>query len=695
MTKALAECRISSMNQLNIRKIWKEFMEEKGHVEVANVSLVPQNDPSLLFVNSGMFPLVPYLTGQVEPPSHKLFNIQRVARFNGRDDDITEVGDSRHASFFHMIGNWSIGEYFKETQIPQISEFLIEKLGIDINNFYVTVFEGDDNAPRDDESINLWKDVFKKYGINAELSDTRIEYTKDGEKVISTDKNWEAGKDKNERIFMYPFKKNWWMRGDAVGELGGPDSEMFYDTGLTHDLKYGEYCHVNCDCGRFIEIGNNVFMQYVKNASGGWDKLKQKNVDYGGGLERISMAVANTSDMFLTPDFYPIIEKLEQISDKKYNSLDKKIFQVIADHMRAAVFAIADGVIPSNKDQGYPVRRLIRRAVRFSKFLEIEKDFAKEITETVIEMFTQYYPHLTEKKVSIIEEIEKEEKKFLSTLEKGISQLHKIVMENIKEQEHLDNRNILSAKDVFDLYQTYGFPIETTVEELKKYEDIDSKNKIDQSKLLSEVRELLKRHKEMSKAGSEQKFKGGLADTSDKTTVLHSTAHLFLEAARRVLGDHVHQRGSNITAERIRFDFSHPAKLTDEEIKNIEQIVNDNIDLNLERELKEYNTDEAFTLGAEGEFREKYGDKVNVYKFWKPLKEVIAIDQQYSLGIQKAIERDRDIESNFRDQYVYSFEICGGPHVNNTNEIKKYGRFKITKEESSSAGVRRIKAELV
>ena len=663
----------------DVRKIYTEFMKSKGHHEIPNVSLIPENDSSLLFVNSGMFPLVPYLTGQVEPPSKRLFNIQRCARFNGRDDDISEVGDSRHASFFHMIGNWSIGDYFKETQIPQIFELLVEKLEIDINKLYVTVFEGNNDAPRDNESIEIWKQVYKKYGIYAEVSETLVDYS-DGEKVIAKD-GWSAGRNPNERIFLYPYKKNWWLRGEAVGELGGPDSEMFYDTGLKHDPKFGEVCHVNCDCGRFLEIGNNVFMQYIKNDKGGWDLLNQKNVDFGGGLERLMMAVMGVDDMFKTSDFWPIIEKLQDITGKKYDEQENKIqrsWQVIADHMRAAVFSIGDGVLPSNKDAGYCIRRLIRRAVRFARRLGIENNFSEEIVNVVVDMFKEYYPHLDSERQTIIDEISKEEKKFSNTIKSGLKELNKLV----------DVGSVITAENIFNLYQTYGFPLEMSVEEIQNIE-AEKGREFDAKKILQETIDLINHHKEISKAGAVKKFKGGLADTQEETTRLHTAAHLFLEAARRILGDHVHQRGSNITSERLRFDISHPEKITPEQIKQIEDIVNEAIDKEYDRTIIELSTPEAFRLGAEGEFGHKYGDNVSVYKFFRN-----ADTHQYSVGVTEAIEKDKSIESEFNNEEVYSFEICGGPHVINTRELKKSGHFKITKEESVSAGVRRVKGIL-
>ena len=688
------------MHEINVRDEFLNFFTSKGFQQIPNMSLAPQNDPSLLLVNSGMFPLVPFLTGQVEPPSKRLMNVQRCVRFRGSgNDDIEEVGDNRHTTFFHMLGDWSIGDFFKDTQIPLIAEFLFEKLKLDPTKFFVTVFEGNEFAPRDDESISLWKDIFKKYGIDAKVSSVKFEYSANEERVIAPS-DWSIMSDPNEKIFLYPMKKNWWKRGDAPGELGGPDTEMFYAVDMNHNNKYGPVCHVNCDCGRFIELGNNVFMQYIKNDKNGWDELPQKNVDFGGGLERMSVAASGQNDIFLTSDFYPIIRKLEELSGKKYEMEEnKRAMRIIADHMRCAVFVISDGVIPSNKDNGYAARRVIRRAVRFARDLGVEATFAKEITEVIINISRKYYPHLEENTFFIIEQIAKEEQKFSNTLNKGLRELEKIIYEssaiqkNAKDKQELSDV-IITPEQIFNLYQTYGFPIEMTLEEVKtiaKEKELNFK----EEGLLENVHEYIKKHQEISRAGMEQKFKGGLADTTIKTTMLHTTAHLFLEAARRVLGDHVHQRGSNITPERIRFDFSHNTKLTADEIKRIEEIVNQQIDLELDRIVMEYNTDEAFALGAEGEFREKYGDTVNVYKFYLPIDKVKIMSQQYPEGIKKAIERDPDIENYFKNEYIFSFEICGGPHVKNTKEIKIHGHFKITKEESSSAGVRRIKAELV
>ncbi|MEI7604319.1 MAG: alanine--tRNA ligase-related protein, partial [bacterium] len=515
------------MKKIDIRKEFSEFLQSKQFTEIPNVSIVPQNDPSLLFVNSGMFPLGPYLRGEVQPPSKRLFNIQRCVRF----DDIEEVGDDRHTSFFHMIGDWSIGDFFKETQIPMMAEFIFEKLGVDPNKFYVTVFEGNDIAPRDDEAIKLWTQVFEKYGVKARVSDVKFIGKECLPELVEGDR-WEIGEDKTERIFAYPMKKNWWQRGNAAGELGGPDSEMFYETDRKHDTKYGEVCHVNCDCGRFIEIGNNVFMQYILNENGGWDPLPQKNVDFGGGLERFLLAVSGQSDIFLTEEFYPVIEELEKLSGQKYTEENKKQFQIIADHMRGAVFIIADGVFPSNKDQGYILRRLLRRAIRASRKIGIETNFAKGIVEVIINMFSQYYPYLEERKTSIIEEVEKEEKKFINTISKGLKELERIIYTSQAVQlqsKEAKEISIVTPEQVFDLYQTYGFPVEMTLEEVKsvvKEKGLD----FDEKEILKQVRDLIKHHQELSRSGAEQKFKGGLADTSEKTTAFHSTAHLFLEA---------------------------------------------------------------------------------------------------------------------------------------------------------------------
>lgn len=660
---------------MDVKQKYIEYMNSTGHTQIPNVSLLPQNDSSLLFVNSGMFPLVPYLSGIVDPPSNKLFNVQRCARFNGREDDIEEVGDNRHLSFFHMLGNWSIGDYFKETQIPQITKFLVEVLGIDPKRLYVTVFEGDELVPKDDESIKIWKDVFQKYDIAAHDSDFKIRYI-DGKEIINVKNNWKVGEN-NERIFSYPYKKNWWMRGDVVGELGGPDSEIFYDTYLPHNKKYGEICHVNCDCGKFVELGNNVFMQYIKNENGGWDKLEQKNVDFGGGLERLIMVAMGESDILKTYFFWPIIEKIESLCGFKYE--DKKIeYAIIADHIRAAVFTIADGAIPSNKDAGYCVRRLIRRSIRNGLKLGIDQEFLSILVEVVIDIYRSDYPHLEDKKDFIITEIQKEEKKFANTIKGGLKELAKISS---------DISNI-TAENIFNLYSTYGFPLEMSIEEIQLIAR-DKNLPFDSKTILTQTKELIKNHQEISRAGLDKKFKGGLADSLEQTTRLHTAAHLFLESSRRVLGDHVHQKGSNITQERMRFDISHPQKISNLEIQQIENLVNKTIDKEFSRIIVELPTKEAFKIGAEGEFEDRYGDRVNVYKFFKPSK-----TPTFSVGITNAIKNDSTIADNFRGEEVFSFEICGGPHVLNTKELRESGYFKIIKEESVSAGIRRIKAVL-
>jgi len=616
-----------------LREKYLNFFKERGHEIVPSASLVPENDPTTLFTGSGMQPMLPYLMGETHPLGKRITDSQK----SFRSGDIEEVGDNRHTTLFEMLGNWSLGDYFKQEQIPWIFEFLTETVGLDPKNIYVTVFRGDERLKivRDNEAVNIWQKVFKKKCIEAKVVDNA---EKDG---------MQGG-----RIFFYPVEKNWWSRVGVpdnmpVGEPGGPDSEMFWDfgedLGLHEKSKWKDQpCHVNCDCGRFLEIGNSVFMEYLKTEDG-FELLKQKNVDFGGGLERILAAANNNPDVFLTDIFQEAKEKVEKISGKKYTD-NPEAFRVILDHLRAATFLISDGVYPSNKDQGYFVRRLIRRAVRYAHNLGVENpaqggsasggNFCSEIAKIYIEKFKDPYADLEKNSVRILEELEKEEDAFRKTLEKGLNKFEKL--------------NSLTGKDAFDLYQTYGFPLEMT-KELGEEKGL----KIDEEEFKKEF----KKHQDLSRTAAEGKFKGGLADHSEKTTAFHTTTHLMLAGLRKILGNDVHQKGSNITEERIRFDFSYPEKLTDEQKQAVEDYVNEAIKAKIPVKMEEMSLEEVREQGAEGAFENKYGDVVKVFS----------------------------IEG-------FSKEICGGPHVANTRDIK--GKFKIKKEESSSAGVRRIKAVL-
>src|SRR3989344_766690 len=603
------------------REKYLEFFTTRGHAVVPSASLLPQNDPSTLFVSSGMEPLVPYLLGQPHPAGKRLVNIQKAVRTG----DIEEVGDNRHLTFFEMFGNWSLGDYFKKEQLPWVLELLTKELGLDKERIWVTCFEGDAalGVPKDTESAEIWKSL----GIP------------------------------EERVYFYDATKNWWSRSGTPehmpgGEPGGPDSEVFYEyPEILHDKKFGEHCHPNCDCGRFIELGNSVFMEYVKKEDGSFEKLQQRNVDFGGGFERLAAAASNTDDVYAVGVLRDEIKKLEEWSGKKYNTNttslktqvyeDVRAFRVVADHVRAATFLIGDGAQPSNVERGYVVRRLLRRAVRHSDTLGVPAGALKNLVAVVAAEYQNSYPTIMAQQAAIESAIEKEEQQFRKTLERGM-----------KELERFTRGGTLSADDAFQLFTTYGFPIELIAEEagLKGIKQIDMEG----------FKELLKQHQELSRAGSGQKFKGGLADTSEKTTRLHTAHHLLLKALQQVLGPHVHQRGSNITQERLRIDFAHDKKLTTEQLEQLEQLVNDKIKEDLPVVRTEMAKEEAEQLGAEHEFGAKYPDRVSVY----------------SVG---------PLEN------AYSIEFCGGPHAERPGGL---GRFKILKEEAVAQGIRRIKAVL-
>ena len=650
-----------------VRQKFLSFMKDKGHAVIPSASLVPENDPTTLFTGSGMQPMVPYLLGQPHPKGKRIADSQK----SFRSQDIEEVGDNRHTTFFEMLGNWSFGDYFKKEEIEWIWEFLIDDLKLDPNNFYVTCFSGSSEfgIDKDATSAKLWQDLFAKKGIEAKISD-------DGERGIQ----------EGERIFYYTEKKNWWSRAGVPanmpeGEPGGPDSEMFYDFDPTLEKKTHENskykalpCHVNCDCGRFLEIGNNVFMQYKKTASG-FEELPQMNVDHGSGLERYVCALRNDADIFNIDVFDGAKEILENRSGKKYASDDATTYamRVVLDHLRATIFLIGDGVFPGNKDQMYFVRRLIRRAVRFARNLGISDSFTKEIAQTFIDVYKDEYKNLEEKRNVILEELEKEESKFRKTLENGIKQFQRVVAINGVPIEKIKSRNdnpisntksingirvgrLITGEDAFDLLQNFGFPIELT-EEIAKEKGLAVDRK--------SFDELKQKHSEESRTASAGKFKGGLGGDGEMEVKYHTATHLLHEALRQVLGEHVLQKGSNITSERLRFDFSHGEKMTDEQKKKVEDIVNDVIKQNLPVIREEVSYDEARARGAIGVFDAKYGDMVSIYH----------------VGVGK----------NRGDTNLFSMEFCGGPHVEHTGAL---GYFKIDKEEAVSAGVRRIKAIL-
>ncbi|TSC85944.1 MAG: Alanine--tRNA ligase [Parcubacteria group bacterium Gr01-1014_8] len=632
----------------DIRSKYLAFFKAQGHVVIPSAPVVPENDPTTLFTGSGMQPLVPYLLGKDHPSGKRLVNSQK----SFRAMDIEEVGDNRHTTFFEMLGNWSLGDYFKKEQLPWFFEFLTKEIGLDPEKLYVTVFIGDEknNVPRDTESAVIWKEIFSTVGIDAK--DVLVGSEEEGYK-----KGMQGG-----RIFFYDAKKNWWSRAGVpenmpVGEPGGPDSEVFYDFGLPHDTKFGNECHPNCDCGRFLEIGNSVFMQYIKKKDGTFGLLPKQNVDFGGGLERIAAASNNDPDVFKTDVFENVISLLERFSGKSYSDARYiRSFRIIADHIRAATFMLADGIRPSNTERGYVLRRLIRRAVQHANKLGVAESASDEsmlvkCATLFTENYSEPYPELNDEREwsNIKDEIWKEEKQFWHTLEQGMREFERMVSGDI------------TGEQAYVLFTSYGFPFEMTFEIAK-----ERGHAIDEAGF----REYMKKHQELSRASSEQKFKGGLADHSEKTTRLHTTHHLLLKALQVVLGGHVKQRGSNITQERLRIDFSHTAKMTPEQISEVENIVNEKIREQLPVTRSILPKDRAEQLGAEHEFGAKYPDMVSVY----------------SVG-----PKDATLEKPQFEQ-AFSLEFCGGPHVENTGDI--VGSFKIQKEEAVAAGVRRIKATI-
>ncbi len=618
-----------------LRARYLDFFRTRGHAVVPSASLVPANDPTTLFTGSGMQPLVPYLLGKDHPAGTRITNSQKCFRAM----DIEEVGDNRHTTFFEMLGNWSLGDYFKKEQLPWFFELLTEEVGLDPKRLFVTVFDGAEEigVPRDEEAIRIWQELFKGKGIEAPFVSVGTE-----------ERGYELGM-REGRIFGYT-EKNWWSRAGApekmpVGEPGGPDSEVFYDFGTPHDPRFGAHCHPNCDCGRFLEIGNSVFMQFLKNDDGSFGELPKRNVDFGGGLERIVMAKTNSPDI-VAVCHRPVLDHLEKASGKRYGEHEEetRAFRIIADHMKATVFLIGDGVRPSNTDQGYFVRRLIRRSVRYADSLGISESTLASVVRPVAEMYADAYPELSENAAHIEELVSEEEAKFRKTLARGLKELEK-------------------GTDAFTLFTTYGFPLELT-KEIAKEKGIA----VDEAAF----RKAMEEHQSLSRAGSEQKFKGGLADASEATTRLHTAHHLLLKALQMVLGPDVKQRGSNITGERLRIDFAHGAKMTDEQKREVERIVNEKIAAELPVIRSTLPREEAEKLGAEMEFGAKYPEMVSVY----------------SVGPKEANE------SNPRFSESFSIEFCGGPHVANTREIGKSGTFKIQKEEAVAAGIRRIKAVL-
>ncbi|MBQ6127212.1 alanine--tRNA ligase [Candidatus Saccharibacteria bacterium] len=627
------------MNASEIRQKFLEFQEKRGHKVIAPAPLVLENDPTTLFTGSGMQPLLPYLLGQPHPDGTRLTDSQPSLRLQ----DIEDVGDPRHTTVFEMLGNWSLGDYFKKEQIPAFFEFLTEVVGLDPKKIYVTCFIGNEKygIPKDTEAAEIWQEVFKKAGVDAKIAE-----------IGSAENGDKRGIKDGEHIFFYDDKENWWSRGGGIettpiGDPCGPDSEVFYDFGEDkQDVgKYGQ-SHPASDGARFMEIGNQVFMQYRRKEDGTFEELEKKNVDFGGGLERITAASINSFDVFKISLLKPIIDKLEELSSKSYdNNTDE--MRIIADHLRGAYLLTAQGLTPSNKQQGYALRRLIRRAVLKALDLGIAQDFISEVVPIIAKNYEDLPDSILTHRESAVAVLEKEERAFRQTLNKGLKEMQKMVK--------LDTDGILDGADLFKLQDTYGFPFEVSVEEAYR------QNIPLSEKYREEFDAALAEQRERSKTASKGMFKGGLEDHGETSTKYHTATHLTFAALRKVLGDDIHQQGSNITPERMRLDFNFDRKLTPEEKQAVEDQVNawisEDLPVTFDTFDKEYARD---TLKAEGMFWDKYDDQVKVY----------------TIG-----DFDNPV----------SREICGGPHVEHTGVL---GRFKIKKEESSSAGVRRIKAIL-
>jgi alanyl-tRNA synthetase len=589
-----------------LRQAFLTFFAQRGHAIIPSAPLVPENDPTALFVSAGMHPLVPYLLGENHPKGRRLTNVQKCLR----TDDIEEVGDISHNTFFEMLGFWSLGDYWKQDSLRWTLEWFTHVLGLEQERISVTVFAGDSDAPRDDEAVQVWLGL----GIP------------------------------QERIYYLPKKDNWWGPAGKTGPCG-PDSELFYDTGRP---KHGPGCQPGCNCGKYIEIGNNVFMQYHKTEEGTFVPLKQRNIDVGLGLERTLCVLLGVEDVYTTDLFSPIVLRIRELFQRQANKTDlppeqeQRLIRIIADHLRAAAFIIADGVTPSNVEQGYICRRLIRRAVRCGHELGIPGTFTAEVAQAVITRYGSIYPELHQRQATILSELTREEVRFERTLAKGLRELQKL-----EEGLHQRGETVLSGQAVFRLFDTFGFPPTLTAE-------------LAQERGLSTDMEgfntFFKQHQERSRQANQEKFSGGLADHSMRTTQLHTATHLLQQALRDVLGTHVHQMGSNITPQRLRFDFSHPKKLSPEEIRRVEETVNQQIQRDLPVRMEVMPLQQALDQGALAFFGERYGDMVKVYKIGD-----------------------------------YSMEVCGGPHVQRTGGM---GRFRIIKAESIGQGVQRIRADL-
>ena len=584
------------MKAIEIRNKYLKFFENHGHKIIDSAPLIPENDPSVLFTTARMHPLVPYLLGEKHPAGKRLTDYQKCLR----TVDIDEVGDNRHLTYFEMLGNWSLGDYFKEESIKMSYEFLTKELNIPVEKLSVTCFAGDEDAPRDEVSAKCWREN----GIP------------------------------EERIYYFGKDNNWWIAGEE-GPCG-PDTEMFYDTGKE---PCSDHCDPSCDCGKYVEIWNNVFMEYFKSKDGKYSKLEQRNVDTGLGLERMAMLLQGKKTPYEIELFVPTMKKLEEL--QKVDNINSR--RIIAEHLRSSIMIISDGGRPSNIERGYILRRLLRRAIRHMNKLSIDLNELSTLIDICIDTMKEMYPELVDKKQIIKDVILEEKDKFVRTLQNGEKEFEKEAEKAIKS-----GKNIIDGKIVFNLYETYGFPMEMTVELAKeKGLEVDTKS----------FDELFKEHQEKSRMGSEAKFKGGLAGQTENTIAYHTATHLLHKALQIVLGEHAKQKGSNITDERLRFDFSHPQKVTPEELQKVEDIVNEQIKRDLKVTCEEMTLEEAKNSGAIGLFENKYGEKVKVY----------------TIG-------------------DFSKEICGGPHVEHTGVL---GKFKIKKEEASSSGVRRIKAILI
>ncbi len=594
-----------------LRQLFLSFFAERGHTIIPSLPLVPENDPTALFISAGMQPLVPYLLGESHPGGRRLANVQKCLR----TDDIEEVGDISHNTFFEMLGFWSLGDYWKQDSLRWTLEWFTGVLGLEQERISVTVFAGDSDAPRDDEAVQVWLEL----GIP------------------------------QERIYYLPKKDNWWGPAGTTGPCG-PDSELFYDTGRP---KHGPDCQPGCGCGKYIEIGNNVFMQYNKTAEGTYVPLRQRNIDVGLGLERMLCVHQGTSDVYTTDLFTPIVQRINELCKRQENvgainsaptiEEEWRLVCIISDHLRAATFIIADGVVPGNVEQGYICRRLIRRAVRCGHELGMPRTFTAEVAQAVIARYGQIYPELVEQQTTILDELTREEERFGQTLARGLREFQKME-EGLRQR----GESVLAGEAVFRLFDTFGFPPTLTAElaqERGLSADLDGFNL------------LFKQHQERSRQANSKKFAGGLADHSERTTQLHTATHLLHQALRDVLGTHVRQMGSNITQERLRFDFSHPKKLTGEEIQRVEEIVNQQISRDLQTTVEVMPLQQALDQGALAFFGERYGVLVKVYKIGD-----------------------------------YSMEVCGGPHVPHTGDM---GRFRIIKAETIGQGVQRIRADLV